>query len=199
MKWIVSSIAAGALALGALPALAGGPVAVPPAPAPAPAPMPPAPVVGNWTGFSAGLGIGYAAVSFGADHGHGLIYGVQGAYDYDFGSWVLGIIGSYDAATRVGVGAGTDELLRLGRLGVRGGLDLGKTYVYAAGGAALASMDLGGIVKGHGWFAGVGADYMLTPNWSLGVQLFANQFKNFNSSGNTLRANTASLNVSYRF
>jgi len=197
MKWIAPSIAAGALALGALPALAGGPVMTPaPAPAPMAAPAP-APMNGNWTGFSAGLDLGYADTNFAGANGSGVTYGVRGAYDYDFGNWVMGVTGSYDASDFT---VGADKMKSIARIGLRAGIDAGNGYLYATGGGAQAAMTIGGAnVTGDGWFAGLGAEYRLAGNWTLGGEILTNEFKNYNSSGSALRATTLTMNVSYRF
>jgi hypothetical protein len=99
MKTLYSGAAVTLILAGALPAFAGGPVATPPEPAPlAAAPAPVMPTGGDWTGGSVGLSLSYGNVSFAGGSGTGALYGVRGAYDYDFGGWVLGGEASFDWA-----------------------------------------------------------------------------------------------------
>ena len=186
----------GVLSAAALPAFAGGPVAVTPEPAPMPAPAA-MPVGGDWTGLSAGLSLGYGSVDNAGASGQGALYGLRGAYDHDFGAFVLGGTASFDWS-RIDAGAG--RLNGLGRLGLRGGYDLGDTLVYATGGAAWADLATGGTsAQDTGWFAGIGAEHKLGENWSVDGEVLTNQFGNFNATGTALKATTVSLGVNYRF
>ena len=183
-----------------LPALAGG-LGTPAAEAPVVAPAPEIERGGaDWTGgwVGAELGYGHGTAGSGND-GNGAIYGLSGGYDYDFGRWVAGVGLDWDK-TNADLGAGADELNDIARLKFRVGADLGRAMVYATAGPARAHADLGG-VSGHdnGWFGGVGADYALTGQWTLGGEVLTNQFNNFNGGGTDIRATTATLNVGFRF
>jgi outer membrane immunogenic protein len=186
MKIIMTAASAAVLAAGAVPAFAGGMAE----PVVAPAPVAPAPVVapdGDWTGFSVGASLGFGDSKFGGNNENGAVYGLRAAYDYDFGKFVLGAVGSYDWTS---IDSGGNKLNSIGRLGLRGGVDLGSTYVYATGGAAWIEA---------GWFAGVGAEHKLTGNWTVGGEILTNQVNDFKSSGDDLKATTFALNVGLRF
>jgi hypothetical protein len=198
MKTLYSGAAVTLILAGALPAFAGGPVATPPEPAPlAAAPAPVMPTGGDWTGGSVGLSLSYGNDSFAGGSGTGALYGVRGAYDYDFGGWVLGGEASYDWAD---IGAGGSTLKDMSRVGLRVGPDLGDTFLYVTGGAAMATQSTGGVTAtDNGWYAGIGAEHRFSRNWSVGAELLTNRFSNFNGSGSELNATTAAVNVNYRF
>jgi outer membrane immunogenic protein len=183
----------------AIPALAGG-ITTPTVEAPVTEPVPVVQRGGaDWTGGWIGGHLGYGDVDAGANGDDGVIYGLGGGYDYDFGSWVAGV-GLDWTETDIDLGTGTDQLNDIARLKFRVGADLGRTLVYATAGPARASADIGG-VSGHdnGWFGGIGADYALTDQWTVGGELLTNQFDDFNNTGTDIRATTATVNVGFRF
>ena len=200
MKILATSFAAALLASATMPALAGGPVMAVPEPAPimvAP-PIAAAPGV-DWTGLSAGVTLGYGNGAVSSGGGSGMIYGVRGAYDYDFGGWVLGATASYDM-TNFTYGGGANNVNAIGRLGVRGGVDLGRALVYATGGAAWAMQTTAvGDSTEMGWFAGLGTEYQLTHTWTVGGELLTNRFTDNLGSGDELNAVTLGINANYRF
>lgn len=80
--------------------------------------------------------------------------------------------------------------------------------VYATGGVAYGSADLGNVgpgdlrVPGYGWVAGAGTEYKLNTNWSvkaeyLYVDLYGPSVDNFASTGIT--ANVIRGGVNYKF
>lgn len=195
MKTLMT-ISAAALAAGTLAASAGGiaPVVVEPTPAPVMATVAPD---GEWTGFSAGLNLGYNWADGGATEGEGMVYGLRGGYDYDFGGFVVGGTASYDWTD---TDFGGDTLNSIARVGVRGGADMGQTLLYATGGAAWADATVGGTTATDlGWYAGVGAERKLTGNWTVGAEVLTNRFDDFNGSGTDIRDTTVGLNVGMRF
>jgi opacity protein-like surface antigen len=198
MKMMMTTVAAGLLVAGSLPALAGGPVVVAPEPAPmAATPAPMMPMGGNWSGFSTGAEIAYGSDTFAGGSGSGAMYGLRGAYDYDFGSWVLGGTASYDWSN---IDAGGSTLKNVGRVGLRAGPDLGDNFVYVTGGEAWATQSTGGVsATDNGWFAGIGAEHKLTDKWTIGGELLTNRFDNFNGTGNDLHSTTLAANVNFRF
>lgn len=198
MKKLYAGMASALLAAAAGPVWAGGPVVLEPEPAPTVVVTPP-PMArdGDWTGFSAGLTLGYAQTGFGAGDGQGALWGLRGAYDQDFGGWVLGGQAGLDWAD---IDAGGATLTNLAHLGVRAGPDLGDTFVYATGGAARAWQDLaGGGDDDMGWYAGLGVETRMTQNWSVGAELLTNRFDNFAGTGDDLSATTLSMNANFRF
>lgn len=199
MKTLTKAALAAALAgTVAAPAIAGG------LNEPAPEPVVAAPVVPvapstDWTGGYVGAQIGYGDISATGLDGNGALYGLRAGYDWDFGGWVLGAGVDYDFSN-IDLGAGAGKLDSVGRLKVRAGADLGQTLLYATAGAARAKADIGGVSRSdNGWFAGVGADYALSQNWTVGGEILAHKFDNFDGTGVDVDATTASVNASFRF
>lgn len=193
----IALISALAAALAA-PAFAGG-LAEPvtePVPVAVPAVIP---VTGDWTGGYVGARLGFGKAEIDGTDGDGLLYGLGGGYDYDFGNWVLGATLNYDMSEiEFDGGAGTID--SVARLGLRAGADLGKTLLYATAGAAWAEANIGGTnYSDNGWFGGVGAEYMMGANWSLGGELLLHQFDNFDGTGLDVDATTAALTANFRF
>ena len=199
MKIFATSAAAALFVSATMPALAGGPVVMAPEPAPVVAPVVMMAPSVDWTGLSAGVSLGYGNGAIPSGGGSSMIYGVRGAYDFDFGSFVMGATASYDM-TDFTYGGGANNVNAIGRLGLRGGVDLGRALVYATGGAAWAMQtSAGGDSTESGWFAGVGTEYQLMGKWTVGGELLTNRFSDNLGSGNELDAVTLGINANYRF
>ena len=183
----------------AVPVLAGG-YAEPVVEAPVAAPVAVAARPdGDWTGGYVGGQIGYGRGSYGATDDNGAIYGVRGGYDWDMGQWVVGAGLDWDKS-EIDLGAPGSSIDSIGRLKLRAGYDLGRTLIYATGGAARAKADIAGVSRSdNGWFAGVGADYALNDRWTLGGEVLHNQFDDFDNTGSDLDATTAAVTVGFRF
>ncbi len=196
-------IAAFALAtlIGA-PAFAGGMTTPIEEPIVAPAPViAPTRADGDWSGFYTGIQLGYGDVNSSTDtlDGNGLIGGVHAGYRFDFGTYVVGAELDYDAS-KIDLGAGADELDSVTRLKLQAGADLGRTYLYGTLGAAYADATVGGVsLNDNGYFAGLGADYAVSDNWSVGSELLFHKFDNFDGSGVDLDVTTIKAKLSYQF
>lgn len=181
----------------AAPALAGGLAT----PAPEPEIMqaaPPAPTFagGEWGGAYVGGSLGYGDVSGDVD-GNGTLGGVQAGYRWDLGRTVLGAEVATGAAD---VSLGSGKIDSLTQLKLQAGYDLGRTLVYATAGGASASGDIGGSsVSDTGYFGGLGVDYALTDRWSLGAEVLAHKFDNFDGTGVDADATTAAIRANFRF
>lgn len=177
----------------ALPALAGNLRAPQPEPevTPAPVAVAPAPVVGDWTGGYAGVGLGWDQAKSDAHKGTSGIGSVFAGYDYDFGKFVLG---GELGANKSHASYGTGTLKTSYDAKVRGGVDLGKTLVYGALGAAHADG-----VHGVGKLIGVGVDYKLTDRILVGGEADYTQYNNGAGAGNDLKNTTLEARVSFKF
>lgn len=187
----------------ALPALAGGPANVVPEPVPTPAPVvAPVDTGGEWGGFYVGAGLGYGDVGSSTTtlDGSGILGGVQAGYRYDFGKAVVGGELEYDVT---GIDLGTtagDQLDSVARLKAMAGADLGRTLVYGTAGYAYADASVGGgTLSDDGWFAGLGADYALSDRLSVGGEVLAHRFNDFDASGVDLDTTTAKARINLRF
>lgn len=185
----------------AAPAFAGGPVIVLDEPMiEAPAPMAVA-TNGEWGGMYAGVQLGYADVgSNGAGlDGTGVIGGVHAGYRYDLGMAVVGAEVDYDAAS-VELGTADGTLDSVARLKLMAGADLGSALVYGTFGAAYANATVGSTkMNGNGYFGGIGMDYAVSENWTLGGEVLMHRFDDFDGSGIDLEATTATVRASLRF
>lgn len=193
MKTIAAFLTATALAA---PAFAGG-LATPvmePEVVPAAAPM----IVPStdWSGFYAGAQLGYADVgsSDNSLDGNDWLGGVHAGYRWDLGTTVLGVEGDYNTAS-VDLNA-TDSLDSLAHLKLIGGMDLGRTLVYATGGVAWADTTGG---SDDGYFLGAGLDYSLNDSWTIGGEILGHRFDDFNGTGVDLDATTVAAKVSFQF
>lgn len=201
MNKFIKTVSLAAVAAGfALPSFAGGltePVPEPVIVAAAPIYAPTA----DWSGAYVGAQIGYGDISSdpaGLD-GNGVIGGVHAGYLYDFGQFVAGAELDYDK-TNIDLNAGGDQLDDVARLKLIAGADLGKTLVYATGGAARASATIGGVDRSdNGYFLGLGATYAVSDQWTVGGEVLGHRFNDFDASGVDLKATTVTARVSYRF
>lgn len=180
-----------------LPAFAGGlsePVAEP-------APMAPITQIApsqDWTGGYVGAQLGYGRGKYAGAADNGATYGLRAGYDWDFGKWVLGAGLDWDK-TEIDMGGGTN-IDSIARLKLRAGADLGRALVYATAGGAHAEADIAGVgMSDNGWFAGIGAEYAINDQWTVGAEVLKNQFDNFDGTGADLDATTAAVNVGFRF
>jgi opacity protein-like surface antigen len=187
----------------ALPAFAGGPSApvTEPVVTPAPAPVAVRPD-GDWGGFYAGAQLGYADIGSSASgvlDGSGALGGVHAGYRWDLGQPVFGAELDYDWAD-ADLGDDLGSLDNVTRLKLIGGADLGQTFLYATAGAAWADATVGGNgLSDQGWFGGIGADYALSSQWTVGGEVLWHNFDDFDDSGIDIDATTAKVKVSYRF
>jgi len=162
-------------------------------------PAAPADTSGDWGGFYGGASLGYGMGEVGADDADGLIGGLFAGYNWDFGDFVLGLEGDYNLAD-LGVDGTTSTIDQVGRIKLRGGLDLGRTLVYATGGAAYANLDAaGGDLSDWGYTVGAGADYQITDRWVGGVEYLYHDFSDFDGSGSDVNAHTIAARLSMRF
>lgn len=185
----------GAAAMMALPAFAGGltPVAEEPMVAPAPVALP-APSA-DWSGLYVGGQLGYGDIgSSGTLGGNGMTGGLLAGYRADFGQFVAGVEGNFDWAD-IDIGGGA-TLESISRLKLVGGYDLGPALVYGTVAAVRADTSLG---ADNGWGAGVGVDYAITQQMTVGAELMEHRFDNFVGSGTDIDATTLNARVGFRF
>lgn len=187
------AFAAAATSALAAPALAGSMTPAPADPAPmAPVPVPVA-MGGDWTGGYGGLSLGYGNVDGGTLDSDGTLYGVHAGYDYDFGQFVMGGELEYQGADIETPGLTVDDITRVK---LRAGYDAGPALLYGVVGGARANTNLG---ADNGYVAGLGAEYKVTNNVSVGGEYLYHGFNDFNSTGTDLDVNTVSARVNYRF
>lgn len=185
----------------AVPAMAAGIV-----PVPAPAPEPVFAPSYDWSGFSAGLQLGYGDIDTNVDDldGSGVLYGLRANYDYDFGSFVLGAGVQYDwtdielELDGDETGIDVDSVLRAG---LRAGIDSGRNLFYLAGGWARVELEGGGTDDdSDGFYIGAGYEVFLTDAVTAGAELLYHEFDDFDDDEDLeAEATTFALSVNYRF
>ncbi|MCU0817461.1 MAG: outer membrane beta-barrel protein [Cypionkella sp.] len=198
---MIRMIAAALVASTALAGMAqaGGPTQVAPEPAVAPAPAPVVAPAADWTGGYVGAQLGYGDMGAPgtALDGDGFLGGVHAGYRMDFGQIVAGAELSYDRADiALNGGAKLDDVTRLK---LTAGYDLGPALLYGAVGAVRGSVDTGaGSVSDNGWLAGVGMDYALTDQWTVGGEVLNHKFNNFGGLSD-VDVTTVQARVGFRF
>ncbi len=192
------------LSIAAAPVFAGGITEPVVAEAPTPVTVAPAPApvyTGNdWTGFYAGVGVGYGQLEADdfSDDTEDYTYGVHGGYLYDLGSFVVGAELEYDATDITDDATGIN-LDGVARAKVRAGYDAGAWLPYVTAGAAQAYTSGGLDADDTGYFAGLGVDYQVTNSIRVGAEVLQHQFDDFDGGGTDIEATTASLRVGFTF
>jgi opacity protein-like surface antigen len=169
------------------------PVVVDPTPT-APVVVEPVALGGDWTGPYAGLSFGTANIkSDNGDTDTGAYSGFLG-YDYDFGDFVVG--GEYEFLDGNDTSFGGVDVNNMQRLKLKGGYDLGQALVYATAGPAFVNADQG---NDTGAFGGVGVDYKLTDNFSVGGEALHHSFKEIGDTNVDVTGQTYMLRGTFRF
>ena len=156
---------------------------------------------GDWSGAYVGAQIGYGDLkSNGAGlDGNGAIGGVHAGYRVDMGQFVAGAELDYNAAN-IDLGAAGNTLDNVAHLKLIGGYDLGRTLIYGTAGAAYAEATVGGAaLKDNGYFGGIGVDYAISDQFTVGGEYLMHKFNNFDGSGTNLDVNTLTAKVSFKF
>jgi outer membrane immunogenic protein len=165
----------------------------------------------NWTGFYAGLNLGYdwgSASNTGLSPS-GFVGGVQGGFNWQSGGIVLGgetdlqLSGASDSA-----GPFKFSNPWFGTLRGRAGYAINNILFYATGGLAYGSgsAELAGLSESHtavGWTGGGGLEVGLTPRWRvkaeyLHVDLGAQNYA-ITGLSHDITANVLRLGANFRF
>ncbi|MHC9234651.1 outer membrane protein [Pseudooceanicola sp. 502str34] len=189
----ITAISLAAATALASPALAGSLEPAPMEPAITPVQAAPVTYGNDWTGGYTGLSLGWANGEAGSFDDDGVAYGIQGGYDYDFGNWILGGELAYSGTNLSIGGVDVDSLLAAK---ARVGYDLGRTMIYATGGAEQAWVDG---ADDTGYVVGAGVEHMLTDTISVGGEYLYHSFDDFDGSGVDASGNTLAARVNYRF
>ena len=159
----------------------------------APAPIIAAAPIFTWTGFYVGVNAGYGwsnddfdAVDFADDEDDGgFVGGAQVGYNYQIGSFVVGLEGDIQYADFGREGAfvvdGTtydvDNSDWFGTVRARAGVAFDRALIYATGGFAFAD-------DATGWTVGGGVEYAFTNNLSAKIEgLYVNLDHDDNFAG----------------
>ena len=209
---------------------------------------PPAPIIAaapifTWTGFYVGAQVGYGwnandndivlptgfvvqSGDFG-DSGDGFLAGVHAGYNYQIGSFVIGVEGDVegvfgdddDDLVIVGPGGGVftnygfagNALDWQGSIRARAGFAFDRALIYATGGFAFAGVSDGFGVLGNddtltGWTLGAGIEYAFTNNLTTRLEYRYtnydggdNFFDNVSLGSNDIEFHTIRAGLSYKF
>ena len=173
---------------------------------------PPPPVAYRWMGpyFGANVGYLWGDVDNSGAQPSGLAGGIQAGYNWQNGIFVFGVEGDINIANSDDTFApwkfsnpwfGTVR----GRAGVTA---WNNTLFYATGGLAFGGLEaqLNGFSESRtqiGWTVGAGAEFALTPNWSLKAEYlymgFASRTYTFAGTDYGFDANLIRFGFNYRF
>ncbi|MCK0148496.1 outer membrane beta-barrel protein [Marivita sp. S6314] len=154
----------------------------------------PAPMGGDWTGAYGGLSLGNLSADADDLDDSEMVYGLHGGYDYDFGQFVVG--GELDYQTGSDISLGDIDVDDVLRVKLRGGYDLGRALVYGTVGAAQLGTSIG---DDTGLVGGLGMEYKVTEQFTVGGEFLAHRFDDFDDTGLDVDANTLSLRGNFRF
>ena len=151
----------------------------------------------NWTGFYVGAHVGYGWADFsgtdaplgvvgGSTTANGLIYGGQVGFNYQLGSWVLGIEGEFSfgdvksSQSLLGIATGEVKLDRIYTVAGRVGYAFDRTMIYGKFGGAWTNEEYNFTLLGltaatgsadrTGWVLGAGVEYAFLGNWSAKLE-----------------------------
>ncbi|MCD6069852.1 MAG: hypothetical protein K0S42_368 [Microvirga sp.] len=136
----------------------------------APAPIIAAAPLFTWTGFYVGVNAGYGwsnddfdAVDLAdEDDDGGFVGGAQVGYNYQIGSFVVGLEGDIQYAD-FGADDDFDSSDWFGTVRARAGVAFDRALIYATGGFAFAD-------DANGWTVGGGVEYAFTNNLSAKIE-----------------------------
>lgn len=151
---------------------------------------------GSLEGLYAGLAYGGSDIdASGGLDGDGESIGVFGGFTFGNGPVRYGVELDWDSADyEIDGGATIDSVARLkGRVGG----DFAGGFGYATAGVAFAGTDTLG--DDMGYLYGLGYDYPVTTNVSLGAEVLRHEFDDFNDTGSDISLTTWKARVAYRF
>ena len=183
----------------------------------------------GWGESTGGLRVGGFAIPYDVQP-TGVIGGAHLGYDWQSGHLILGVVGDAEGADITGSNTRTaaqftTKLLNNFDATIRGKVGLGfdRFQVYGTGGVAFGSVqteyscptcsnapkpfDTLSDIR-IGWTAGAGAEYMIDPKWSAGVEYrytnlgskgFSDAVTTASDSGKKFAFNAVQLAVSYHF
>ena len=129
----------------------------------------------------------------------GAVGGVQMGYLYDFGAYVMGAELGLNAAN-IDFPGGNGSVDALHTLKLKAGLDRGRTLFYGTLGAAYVKGSLGGVnYNDTGYTVGLGVDYMVNNQVSVGGDVSHHRFNDIDGRGVNLGLTTVSASVNYHF
>ena len=154
----------------------------------------------DWSGLYGGIQFSRSTVDASVldDIGDGIGAGVQGGYLLDLGQLVLGAEADVNLTA---VESWTDDfpLSTIASLKIRGAYDAGDFLPYIAVGASQASLTGDVDAVDTGSFAGVGVDYRLTENTSIGAEYAHYRYSDFAGTGDDFDVSATAFRLSYRF
>ena len=201
------------LSSGAGVAYAAGPEPI----APEPVVISPAPVASPfWAGGYVGAQLGYSYSEFdvGTDSSlddldsDNVIGGLTAGYLWQFGDYYVGPEFQYDFADLTVTDADTGDTAsfeEIARLKLIVGREIGNGMLYGSAGVAYANFDsVGDALDGFdgddtSYVLGVGYDYRVGDNWTIGGEYQYHNFNGIGSSGNDVNLNTLHVKATYRF
>lgn len=159
----------------------------------------------TWTGFYFGAVALYGhGTPTGADEISGGHAGAFIGYRADLGDIVIGFEAELTNGAIEAPGQPTREMSRLFNVGFEIGYDAGDFLPYATVGAAHARFEEPVILPnfdatGLGFFYGIGVDYAVNDDFTVGAELLQHRFTDFPLPDTDMNLNTLSLNATFRY
>lgn len=173
----------------------------------------PAPTLSFWEGGYVGGQIGYAFSSFNLNSNtltdfdeNNVIGGINAGYLWALGNgWYLGPEFQYDwtdlSVTDASSGQ-TASFDGIARLKLIAGYELGNGLLYGSAGFAYADFNSVGSVLDidkNSYVVGLGYDWRVGENWTVGGEYMYHTFDGAGSSGGDIDLNTLHVKATYRF
>jgi outer membrane immunogenic protein len=151
--------------------------------------------VGTWTGGYAGLSLGGAQASSGGSEETGLIYGLHGGSDYQFGNGIV-LGGEAEFQGNDDLSVNGFDVDNVSRAKARMGYDLGPALVYGTAGVSKVNTSIG---EATSPVYGLGMEYKVTDRFSVGAEYLNEDFENLGSTETDLQQDSISLRGNFRF
>ena len=167
----------------------------------------------SWEGGYVGGQLGYAFSSFNLNSNslsdfdeNNVIGGINAGYLWALGNgWYLGPEFQYDwtdLSVRDASSGQTASFDGIARLKLVAGYELGNGLLYGSAGFAYADFNSAGSVLDidkNSYVVGLGYDYRVGENWTVGGEYMYHTFDGAGSAGGDIDLNTVHLKATYRF
>lgn len=152
----------------------------------------------DWTGFQAGVILGYSKVNDSiGDQAKGDMAGIFAAYNHQIGKAVIGVEAEHMDLDNRFTGVFPVMMKTLSNVKLRGGIAFDRVLVYGTAGFSYSDIEMFG--KDWGYLFGGGVDYMLSDHLVVGGQYTHHVFKGYNGYPIDGEADVAMFRAAFMF